>query len=247
MVYPFLNNSTNVSSVTSAGASVVFLDADNNRLDIDATMREVKKYRNRISRFPVEDGTEVSDNVIKMNREFEITGVISQTPIIPGQLQLTANTSSATEINDDVFGKLTSLGLNTNTTAFIPPEIQYITNVSDAQDFLDNLRDEASLFSIQYRSLTKNNTRQIVEQFDNCVIRDLQYTSDVATGEDLYFTASIEQIVIVTSQTVTVKTQNKPVSDRANTQKNKGNVTPTSPAPAPDPAGSDLYNQFFNN
>ena len=42
-------------------SSVVIIDEDNNRLDIDATLKELKNYENVITTFPVEDGSEISD------------------------------------------------------------------------------------------------------------------------------------------------------------------------------------------
>ena len=57
-------------------SSVVLIDEDNNRLDIDATIKESKSYENVITSYPVEDGSEVTDNVIKKNKRITITGII---------------------------------------------------------------------------------------------------------------------------------------------------------------------------
>ena len=213
-------------------SAVVLIDENNNRLDIDATVKEVKNYENVITSFPVEDGSEISDSVIKKNKKFSITGIISQTPIVQGQLQVSPDYKW-----NDIVGKLKSVfgaNLTTETAKLIAPDVTFTTNVSDARTFLENIRDNVLFFTIQYRKII-NNEIQIEQSIDNCIVRSLEINADNTTGNDLYFTLIAEQVVISSSKVASVKVVH---ADRAAKSVDKGHVSPQT-NPTPDPANSD--------
>lgn len=208
-------------------SSVVLIDEDNNRLDIDVTIKESKNYENVITSYPVEDGSEVTDNVIKKNKRITITGIISQTPLVIGKLD-TKPDVKLFDIKNQVknfFG----FELPIDAIKFIAPEVSYTTNVLDGRNFLDNLRDNFVKFTIQCRHVV-DNTRQIFETFDDCIVKSLNYDADSSTGLDLNFTLVAEQITIARSKLASVKVKH---ADRAAKKVDKGHHSPITPTPDP--------------
>lgn len=48
---------------------------------LDATLSEDHEYNSRVTSFPVEDGGDISDHIIKEPERVQITGVVSDTPL----------------------------------------------------------------------------------------------------------------------------------------------------------------------
>lgn len=51
-------------------------------IELDATLKEEHVWNSRVTRYPVEDGTEITDHVIKEQDELRIEGFISDHPLI---------------------------------------------------------------------------------------------------------------------------------------------------------------------
>ena len=51
-------------------------------LILDATTSEVHRRTNRVTDHPVEEGASVSDHIQRMPEELELTGIVSDTPVI---------------------------------------------------------------------------------------------------------------------------------------------------------------------
>lgn len=153
---------------------------------IDAALTEGHKYSATVTKYPIESGSSIADNITKDPLQVTIEGVVSDTPLGNAvQARQAAQTSPDT------------------TFEFLPSDdaLARLIAIFDAEE---PVTIETSL-----------------KRFENMVLIDLDVPRDADTGDALHFTATFEQVTIVTNNRTTVR-----VASPNNAKKKKASKPP---------------------
>jgi len=151
---------------------------------IDASITESHVYESQVTEFPVEQGSAISDNIRPKPIMVTIEGIVSDTPI--GKMIDQRNA----EHGDSAFLPTTDAA-----TAKARGDAQSAPS-TDALAAMLAIRDARQPVSITTS----------LANFENMALINLEVPRDVTTGSALRFTATFQQITIVTNQRVLVRT-----------------------------------------
>jgi len=204
-------------------ASVIFNGFKHNRfvdpvnekvvLDIDVTFSENHERTAQISKNPIEDGSEITDHVTLDNTRLTISGMVSDSPL--GFVFFTSTANSPVQAGKT--GKASVGALLAGT----------VTRSTLTFDYLNELMDKRIPFSIINK----------FKIYEDMVIQSLTIPRDGSEGESLKFTAVLEQVNVVSSQTTAIDKQDA-MDQQSSSDKNGGKKT-TEAATATEAANVD--------
>jgi hypothetical protein len=162
---------------------------------VDATTSEVPTYESDITDHPVEDGTDVSDNIRPKPIMLDIEGVISSTPITLSS-SLQGLTTAAGGLLGSSLGGFGSLAGAAGGAVLGGKLFSQATDPAlEAYSILINL----------WKKKTKLTLVTGLTQYNNMVIQSISFPKDPKTGGQLRFTAKLKEIRTVSSATVTIQ------------------------------------------
>ncbi|ODN41181.1 phage baseplate protein [Piscirickettsia litoralis] len=150
---------------------------DKKSIYIDFLDSKHKKYRNKVTKFPVEDGSPITDDIINENPVINIKGIVSASPI--------TFLSSLAPYSIDITSSLKKGEVVTH---------KY-TSPQDAEKILVDFWESRKTVT-----LAINNEQKV----HNAAIADLDIKSDSETGDSLFVELKLEIIKKVVSKTTTV-------------------------------------------
>ena len=168
---------------------------------LDATIREQHSYRNRVSNYPVEETSFISDHVQREPERITIDGFITQTPVayLGGALSTLTSKAFGWDSQKD--------------TAF-----RTTNRIQEA--FTELLKMAGYDYPVQEGTgaVTKNPVQLIdvvtgLRSYTNMVITDLNIPRDSNTGHTLRFTLTLQKLVLTESLFTTVTPEEKIADD----------------------------------
>jgi len=178
-------------------------------LQLDAAIREIHSYRNDVSRFPVEEGSDITDNIRIEPDEISIVGFVTNSPIDV----LQANNA---EVIEKVDGEVEVKNLK---------RTEVINKVELAQDIL---------LRISGRKIEgENQDPQLVDivtglrVYRQMAMQTLRIPRDISVGQAMRFEATFIGVQKVTSESVVIPNPTPLVSDLAQSTNKKGKRTPS--------------------
>lgn len=179
-----------LASVIGSKKRVQFIQNNKTVITIDASIEETHKRRSPATKFPVENGMVVSDHILVEPFSLEITGMISDNPI--GSLS-----GLVTEVATSLAAKL------------VPPAS--LTAIAGAVGLVSALAGSSSPSAAAYAQILM--LQQNGQPFDvltslyrypNMWITDLSVPRNAGTGNALLFTVTLEQLLLVSPQSVNI-------------------------------------------
>lgn len=193
-------------AVGGAPQLVKLLDGYGNALvQFDASLSESYDFTAKPTAFPVEDGSSISDHVIRDPQAISLVGLVTDTPLTGAQALLTqAATVAATAALPPlgiVAASLAYAQWQVSSKAQSPSKAAYATLVkmfAGDETVVPPLRPEPfSMISA-------------LGTFDNLVITSLSVPRDASTGGALTFNIKMQQVNVVVPQTINVTNLDKP-------------------------------------
>lgn len=164
-------------------------------LRLDASIREVHNLKSRSTNFPVEDGSVIGDHIIKQPEQFQINGVVTDTPITLLGTAIGNVSGLVGDQIDNPAGALITGGLGIGGSYLSNELIGSGKKRSvEAYQVLKAMRDKGILLSIQ------NN----LTVYTSMVLENFSCTQTARNSKSLTFTGMFKRINIVESQTVTL-------------------------------------------
>ena len=167
-------------------------------LIFDCVLRESHDMTNKVTEFPVEDGSSISDHIISSPRELQIEGIITNSPvsIFGGRLSEGARGTAQD-------GKLTGRGVNRAELAFKE---------------LERIHTSGQLVNITGR----------YKVYENMAMISAPVVRDPGDGDSIHFTASFRTISKVVLMTATASvSRSKIKNDMAKPKVKTGRKTPS--------------------
>jgi hypothetical protein len=169
---------------------VQIIQNNNTVVQFDASIKENHKLDSTPTKFPIEGGQSISDHMILQPQSLELTGIITDTPI-----------GGAEALISEVATTLTS--------ALLPPV--GVVAASAAYSLFKAGADSSSPSVAAYGKLLqlqKNaqpvNVYTSLYMYENMWITSISAPRDAETGKSLIFSMTLEQLIIVSPQTVDI-------------------------------------------
>lgn len=195
-------------------------------LIIDATLRRTHTSKSNPTENPVEQGIKMTDHVDVLPKEFDIEGVISNSPIeltdallgnaagaVGGFIGKKIGSSTVGAVATGAVGTLGGALLN----GFGPGRIQ------KAYQTLQEIQDKAILLTVTER----------LRSYENMILTDLTVVRTEKTADSLFFTAHLKEIRIVTNDIVQIPKSflDKAVKHTGTKESDKGTQSPSESTP----------------
>ena len=211
-------------------------------LVLDATISERQSFRNEVTSFPIENGSSIADHIIHSPEEFEIEGVVTNTPI---QRLDTDGFSIGNPITDVYYNAANSSLLggaqgDRVTNAYL--ELLDLGGFDYPLKVYQQSFSGQSLLPLegsQYYNL-KANLRPASDMivklitnyriYDSMVLTNLDIPTDAKTGDSVKFNATFKRIVTVDLQ-FTPRSQATIDAQKARTAKKTASNTTKNPKP----------------
>ena len=171
-------------------------DYNKNIFQIDASLKETHTKKSTPTSFPIEDGTAISDHMIKNPFSLTLNGIISDTPI-PG------------------LDNIVQIATNVLTAKLLPPVgVIAVAGLQQASSFLtadsiSQAQSPSQAAYLQLLSLLDSSTPVTVNtslyRYKGMYVTDISIPRDSATGQAIIFDLTLTQLIIVQPQTVTIK------------------------------------------
>lgn len=182
---------------------------------LDATIAENYDYEAQVTRHPVEEGSDITDNYRLEPFAYTIQGLVTNHPIIapvtqaggvaPARHEFTWEVES---YNVPIVGlQIGGPGIIGQVTGGISRDLGFNERKSTANGFNQPFDRVRGVFDAMRTLMVQKKVITIIadlDAFDNMVVRGYTVTRDQSTGEALDFTAEVRQIRVVTSSTVEV-------------------------------------------
>jgi hypothetical protein len=160
-------------------------------IQLDCSLKENHARESTPTKFPVEDGTSVSDHLILSPFDLDITGLITDTPIGGTQQLLTEVATSAAASLIPPVGVVAASGafalfkaLSNSSSPSVAAYVQLLQLQANKQPF--------DVLTSLYR-------------YPNMWIAGLSAPRDAETGKTLMFTMKLTQLILVSPQSVNVQ------------------------------------------
>jgi hypothetical protein len=196
-------------------------------LVLDAVITEKHSYTNEVSQYPVEDGSDINDNIRKLPAEITINGMVSNTPVDV----LQANNA---EVIQKIDGGVEVKNLR---------RTEVLNRVELAQDILLRISGRQIKGEPQDPELVTVITGLRVYQ--NMAITNLEIPRDITVGEAIKFDASLREVRKVSSESVEIPFASPDSVDRAQSTVEKGKTTATQPNSA-EVTRTSAVKKFWN-
>lgn len=195
----------------------VFSISETTVLELDATISEESTFNNEITRYPVENGSVISDNINDLPIRFELQGFITNSPL---------NIINIFESQIETIRSLpqTFRGEFPNTRS------------QNAYNILTRLRKNKELFDITTG----------YEKFTNMFFETLSFPRDRQTGDALYFTATLINIETAQTEFVSVPLIDDEYEDLVDTKKDVGSQATKELTDEQTEKSQDLITQILN-
>lgn len=158
-------------------------------IEFDASLKETHIRNSPATRFPLEDGTNISDHVISEPFELDITAIITDSPIggITGLLTETATTL---------------------TSSLVPPV--GLIGAAGAYALISGLKENRSVSYYNQILQLQDNKQPFdvltsIYRYPSMWITSLSVPRDSETGSSLIFTMKLTQLILVRPQSVSVQ------------------------------------------
>lgn len=198
-------------------------------LQLDATIRESHKYDAEITDYPVEEGFDINDNIRKMPEQYDMEGIVTNSPI--------------SGITDFVVDIVTG---NTNFSEVISNlRVDKQTRVEVAQNILLELAGR------KIQGKQENDIPKVFDiitglrVFNNMAIKNLEFPRDGQTGEALRIVATFKKINVTTTETVAIPSPQAAVEDKTQSNVSKNKVEKKEATPVQTKKVSTVKS-FFN-
>lgn len=183
----------NLFELFSGKKRVAIINADGNELlKVDATISEGHGLSAQATKHGIEDGSEISDHIIKQPRTFTLAGVISDDPIDLAEVAV----GNLSGIVGGIFAGIAGAAL-TGVTAKIGSSLVANTDkkpTKSAFEALENIYESDMPVSITTG----------LRDYNNMVMEKLDIPREPGRSNELRFRASFSQIQVVTSEVITV-------------------------------------------
>jgi len=170
--------------------------ADRELLKVDATIREGHDFTSQATKHGIEDGSEISDHIIKQPRTLTMTGIISDDPIDLAEVAI----GNLAGIAGGIFGGISGAAI-TGLTAKVGSSLVANAERKPTKSALEVFEDIYEL-GIPVSIITG------LRDYNNMVMENLSIPIESGRSNELRFTASFSQITIVTSEVVPVTKEN---------------------------------------
>jgi hypothetical protein len=178
-------------------------------LVLDAVLTEKHSYVNEVSQYPVEDGSDINDNIRKLPDEITINGMVSNTPIDILQ-------ASKTEVVQKTEGGVEVKNLTRS---------DVLNRVELAQDIL--LRISGRTINGEPKDPELVDVVTGLRVYKNMAITNLEIPRDIAVGQAIKFDAALREVRKVKSESVEIPFAAPDSVDRAQSTVEKGKTTAT--------------------
>ncbi len=161
-----------------------FPDGSQEQVSVDATVTETHTLTAEISKHKVETGVDVADHIRPLPQTLALEGVINNTPIYTPSTQMGGATGQQTT-NDIQVGKQT---IKVSTLQF-------------SQRF-DRVRDADNVFVAAWKKSALIDATTTLRSYTNMALTSYPVTRTADKGNGLFFTAQLEELVFVDTQSV---------------------------------------------
>lgn len=151
---------------------------------IDATVQENHTYESEVTKYPVESGSDITDNVRNKPIVITLEGIVSDNPI--GQVAIVRNRSVVTPASSD-----------------------------SSTDFLPSDEALAKLIAV-HNAKQPIVVETTLKRYDSMVMTNLEIPRDASTGAVLHFTATFEQVIIVTNNRLFIRVASPNMAGKKN-------------------------------
>lgn len=187
-------------------------------LELDATISEEVVYSNVITRYPVENGSSISDNINDLPIRFNMRGFVTNSPI---------------SIIDIIDSKLETIR---NLPQIFSGEFPN-KRTQNAKNILVNLRNSKQPFDITSG----------YDKFTNMFFETLAFPRDRQTGDALYFTATLQNVETVQTEFVSVPLIDEEYEDLVDTKKDIGSQATEELTNEQEEKSQDLITQILGS
>jgi hypothetical protein len=180
---------------------------------VDATIKEDPNYEAEVTLHPVEDGKDVTDHIHIKNDKLTIEGVVSQSPLNL-QSQVKGLISSATgALGSAIGGQIGTIAGAVGGSIIGAALFGDTDNPAKvAHDALLNLLETSEILTITTKTRV----------YENMVMTNLSMPVDTTTGQALKFTATFQEIRIVTADLISLPSVASSVLSGASGKKKLG-------------------------
>jgi len=186
-------------------------------LKLDAAISVTHDATSQVSKNPVEEGSDISDNIRLENRTLQIEGTITETPIVLLGSAFNIFTGAATGVGELTefgdfsqqalaagLGSISGLIATRNETDLLYPQ--------KAFEYLMELRNNRIPF----------NVRTKLQVYKSMVLTRLNVPQTAAVGRQLKFSATLEQIQIAKTASIVLPERNTKNAPGATKNQNLG-------------------------
>jgi hypothetical protein len=155
-------------------------------LELDCSVKETHSRESPATKFPVEDGTSISDDIILQPISLEIEGIISDTPLNLGQALLTSVATS------------------------VLPSVGVIAGAGGLALFNALQGSDSPSVAAFIQILKLQETKQpfdvitTLNRYTNMWIESISVPRDKDTARVIHFTMKLTQLIVVSPQTVNI-------------------------------------------
>lgn len=177
-------------------------------IQLDVTIREVPTYDSEITRFPVESGYDINDNIRKLPEKLEIDGIVTNTPLVVVFQDVTE------QIKQDANGT----EIRSNERVGHPTYVEVAQNamLDLAGRRIQSLGDGIpKIFDI----ITG------LRVYTNMAIESLSFPRESTTGQALRIRATFIQVEVINTETIAIPDPQTPFTDKTQSSVSKGNQT----------------------
>lgn len=207
-------------------------------MKLDAAESLNHEFTSTPSKNPIEDGSEITDNVRVNNGTLSITGMISDSPLRILNSALNIFTGSLTSIGETAFGGFASqalaVGLGSLGGIIAGRDEDDVLFPQKAFDYLLELRKNKIPFNIQTD----------LKVYENMILTKLSVPRTAADGRSLKFSASFEQITIVRTGTIILPERNTKNLPGATKKQNLGKQPRKEATASNTTVLRDIFNGF---
>lgn len=182
----------NIFDLYEGKKRVTILYADRELLKVDATVREGHDFTSQATKHGIEDGSEISDHIIKQPRSLTMTGVISDDPIDLAEVAV----GNLAGIAGGIFGGVAGAAI-TGLTAKIGSSL-----VANAER--KPTKSASEVFEDIYELGIPVSIITGLRDYNNMVLERLTIPIEPGRSNELRFSASFSQITIVSSEVIAV-------------------------------------------
>jgi len=186
----------NIFDLYQGKKRVTILYADRELLKVDATVNEGHGLEAQATKHGIEDGSEISDHIIKQPRTLTMTGIISDDPIDLAEVAI----GNLAGVAGGIFGGIAGAAI-TGYTAKVGSSLVANAEKKPTKSALEVFED-IWLLGIPV-SITTG-----LRDYNNMIMERLSIPVEAGRSNELRFTASFSQITIVSSEVVPVTKEN---------------------------------------